>query len=520
MTAMNDNNGLVRRHDQYQFEVKLAYDLHRHIPRDRYRVDTYFFIPENLDINTATYTKNQFYRDLLLYIRFRTPDFTLSALTDGGSDRSPLKGVATWLTTCLSAPTPDRLHALDYELRLMGCVLKNTLRQQARAIENLLNDKGPNRGPEGLTQANALLTEFLVQTRNVTTRFRGLKTGFQDPRLPGSAAATYGFTDEYISLLIEERAHELLRLVQDQAETSLGKAAGGLRSLIEGEIAYRRDTGYPSLINQGQENETLVFRLSVLKKFMASALHLHVQKRMEETGLEHLLLAMGAGVAMLFATGVAFYYQKVYGTLSLGFFVILVVSYMLKDRMKALSQARLQSWLSKNVYDRSTSIYDPLTGDKMGVCREAVGFVQEKRVDPLAVKLRNRDHITEIENTWRAEKVIHYTKDITLYSRHILRNHKRKTGVTDIVRFNLRNFLLKMDEPTKDLFTLNEGRSEVIPGARVYHVNVILRFTSKRETRYERIRLVLNRDGIKRLEPVGAESAPGRTHFYPSPLRQ
>ena len=161
--------------------------------------------------------------------------------------------------------------------------------------------------------------------------------------------------------------------------------------------------------------------------------------------MEQIFLAMGAGFAMLFATAVAFYYQKVYGTLSFGFFIILILSYMLKDRMKALSQARLQNWLSKNVYDQSTSIFDPLTGEKMGVCREAVGFIPEKRVDPVALQLRNRDHITEIENTCRAEKVIHYTKDITLYPNQFLKFHKRKTGITDIVRVNLRNFLLKMD---------------------------------------------------------------------------
>ena len=50
-------------------------------------------------------------------------------------------------------------------------------------------------------------------------------------------------------------------------------------------------------------------------------------------------------------------------------------------------------------------------------------------------------------------------------------------------------------------------------------MNVILRFTSKRETRYERIRLVLNQNGIKRLESLGAESAPGKSSYYPSPLR-
>jgi hypothetical protein len=213
---------------------------------------------------------------------------------------------------------------------------------------------------------------------------------------------------------------------------------------------------------------------------------------------------------MLFATAVAFYYQKIYGTLSLGFFGILVVSYIFKDRMKALAQARLQSWLSRNLFDQSTDIRDPYDGQPIGTCREAVGFVPEARVDPLVSKLRNREHLTEIENTWRAEKVIHYVKDITLSSRRFVKHHTRKTGITDIVRFNLRNFLLKMDEPETELATLKGGRSVSVRGARVYHVNLVLRLLSETETRYERIRLVLNRDGIQRIEPVASHCAPGK----------
>jgi hypothetical protein len=516
---MGDNNGHVRRHDDFQFEVKLGYDLQRHRSPERYRVDTYFFIPENLDINQATYSKNHFYRDLLLYLRFRTPDFTLSTLTDAGSERSPLTGVAKKIAAAQQVPTPENQKALDYEMRLLGCVLKNSLRLQARAIEALLVDLNGHPIFKDPPQIEALLMEFQVQVKRVSGRFRELRPRFQDPRLTALLASTFAYTDEYISLLIEERAHELLRLIQDRPEPLLVRTSAALVEMIQSEGTYRREWGYPSLVDEGHENETLVFRLSVLKKFMGSSLHLTVRKREEDRGLEQIMLAMGAGLAMLFATSVAFYYQKVYGTLSMGFFIILIVSYMLKDRMKALSQARVQNWLSKNVYDQSTSIYDPLTGRKMGVCREAVGFIPEKRVDPLAMQLRNRDHITEIENTWRAEKVIHYTKDITLFPNQFLKYHKRKTGVTDIVRFNLRNFLQKMDEPVKSLYALKKGRSERIPGSRVYHVNVVIRFTSKRETHYERIRLVLNRDGIKRLEPLGAERAPGRKSFYPSPLR-
>ncbi|MBL0058157.1 MAG: hypothetical protein IPP35_03405 [Elusimicrobia bacterium] len=516
---MTDTNGLVRRHDQYQFEVKLAYDLHPQHKRECYRVDSYFFIPENLDVNESTYSKDQFYRDLLLYIRFRTPDFTLSALTDLSSERSPLIGVATILAACREFPTGEKGHALDYEMRLLGCVFKNSLRLQTRAVETLLDPSLTAPSPEALAQAEALLGEFLVEAPRVCSRFRELRTAFQNPLLPKGLAATYAFTDEHISLLVEESAHEILQRIQDRTERSFRRMASELAMLIQNEMAHRRQSGYPSLGDEGQENETFIFRLSVLKKFIGSALHLTVRMRQEGRGLEHVLLAMGAGLAMLFATTVAFYYQRLYGTLSFGFFISLIVVYMFKDRMKALSQARLQHWLAKNVYDQSTAIFDPLTQDKIGICREAVGFVPEKRVDPLAMNLRNRDHITEIENTWRAEKVIHYTKEITLFSNRFLKVHKRKTGITDILRFNLRSFLSKMDEPVKDLFVLKDGKSVQIPGARVYHVNVVLRFTSETETRYERIRLVLNRDGIKRIEPVAVERAPGRESFYPSPLR-
>src|SRR5688572_11511352 len=61
---------LIRKHDDFQFEVKLGYDLTRHRRKDVYSVEYFFFLPHNLDVNEQTYTKKQFYRDMLLYIRF------------------------------------------------------------------------------------------------------------------------------------------------------------------------------------------------------------------------------------------------------------------------------------------------------------------------------------------------------------------------------------------------------------------------------------------------------------------
>jgi hypothetical protein len=496
---MNENDSLVRRHDQYQFEVKLAYDLKPDHRLDRYRVETFFFLPENLDVNESTYSKGQFYRDLLLYIRFRTPDFTLHALADPHTERSPLNRIPSLLETYLESPSERNANALDYELRLLGCVFKNALRVQGRELAGALErDNG--------TTAPPLLWNYTDDIHRVFTRYRALYERFHTPGLSPSLTATYTFTDEYLSLLVEGRTHNILQHWQKTSHPPTSAESALLVDLIASEVDYRKNRAYPSLVKENEDNEIFLFRQSVLKKFITSALHLIVRTEEEGKGLEQMALAVGAGVAMLFATAIAFYYQHTYGTLSLSFFAALVVSYMFKDRLKATVQQALQRRLARHLFDQATNIYDPFLRNKIGVCREAVGFVPERRLDPQVLRLRNRDHITEIENTWRQEKVLHYVKEITLFHQDFWKSQTRKSGLTDILRFNLRNFLLKMDEPQAELFFLKDGRSVAARGARVYHVNMVIKFLSRESIRYERIRLVLNREGIKAIQLVVSET--------------
>lgn len=498
---MSENDSLVRRHDQYQFEVKLGYELKPHHEQDHYRVETFFFLPENLDVNEGTYSKGQFYRDLLLYIRFRTPDFTLHSLADPQTDRSPLNRIPVRLETYLQSPSDRNAHALDYELRLLGCVFKNAVRVEGRELAAALTRSADS-------SAQPKVWHYTEDIQRVLTAYRKWHDRFHTPGMPASVTATYAFADEYLSLLAEGRAHNILQEWQKSPHPPTEEETAPLVDLIESETAHRRSRAYPSLVQEKGDNEIFLFRQSVLKKFIASALHLIVRTEEEGKGLEQMALAMGAGVAMLFATSVAFYYQRVYGTLSLGFSAVLVISYMFKDRLKAAIQQALQRRLAKHLFDQATNIYDPFLRNKIGVCREAVGFVPERRVDPRVLRLRDRDHITEIENTWRQEKVLHYVKEITLFHQDFWKNQSRKSGLTDIVRFNLRNFLLKMDEPVVELFCLKDGKSVPTYGARVYHVNMVIKFVSAESIRYERIRLVLNREGIKNIQLVVSETVP------------
>ena len=44
---------------------------------------------KTLGINPATYGKTEFYNDIQRYIRFKTPQFSISKLTDPGEKNSP-----------------------------------------------------------------------------------------------------------------------------------------------------------------------------------------------------------------------------------------------------------------------------------------------------------------------------------------------------------------------------------------------------------------------------------------------
>src|SRR5687767_14480764 len=190
---------LVRLHDQYQFEVKFEYDLDKERRRDGYKVETFFFLPSNLDVNQLTYPKRLFYRDLLLYIRFRTPDFSLKEITDSANSRSPLTKMASKSEAFLKNPTEANAAGLEYEIKLLGCVLKSTLRDFAKAVDRHGRNGAPN------------LDDYLKETRALAAKYRSIRDRFRSPAVPKSLLSAYVFTDEYISLLIEGRTHQILQ---------------------------------------------------------------------------------------------------------------------------------------------------------------------------------------------------------------------------------------------------------------------------------------------------------------------
>jgi hypothetical protein len=70
----------------------------------------------------------------------------------------------------------------------------------------------------------------------------------------------------------------------------------------------------------------------------------------------------------------------------------------------------------------------------------------------------------------------------------------------DITRLDIMSFLMHTDELQDEMPTLEDDN--VVYGEKVYHINMIRRVTDGKESALERARIVVNSEGIKRIEPV------------------
>lgn len=73
----------IKRHDQFQIELKASNPLASGTRHRSYEFDLYFFAPRNLGVRRENYPKAQFYTDLQSYQRLNTPTVPLDRFARG-----------------------------------------------------------------------------------------------------------------------------------------------------------------------------------------------------------------------------------------------------------------------------------------------------------------------------------------------------------------------------------------------------------------------------------------------------
>ncbi len=475
-------------HDLYQFEIKQSYDLPSDGDKNSYYVQTFLFIPNNLNINKDTYSSADFFSDLHTYIRLKTPLVPLRDFMGIESFRKCSRSLSEFI----SNPGMRNFNDLDYQIKMYCTLFKRSMLRQLSII----------RAGKTSTERQDQIHEFIESVKAAVINFRSISPDIKktpDLRIQ----SLFRLADEYMSLKAESHSFRLLEMIRNTPENDIfGKI---ILSFIKDEITYRDKNSYPSILSEKDdgENESFIYRQSVLKKYLSSVLFLETRTKREGVYVEQFLYSIAAGIAMLFATAVAFISQDLYGRFTLPVFAALVISYVFKDRLKDLMKIYFTNTMKRWLYDRKRNIYHSFR-KKIGCCRESFHYISEKRLPPEIKEKRERDILTDIDNSLTGETIILYRKFVSLKRKpdKNIREGYPVSGITDIVRFNTGKFLRTMDDPQKNIFIPADGTYKKIRANRVYHINIIIQYTFSTHQLLKKFRIILNRQGIRRIEEV------------------
>jgi len=478
-------------HDKHQFEIKFDYELDKKKSKLNYKIDTYIFIPKSLDIHKSTYNKNDFYNDIQSYIRFKTPVFLLSQISR--IDDSPITKINLVIEKLLINPSKKNINDFEYQMKMLCCIFKSSIRDHIKFIRSKTN-------PNDITE---LIDQYIKHTHKIILDFRKLRKKINVPIIKKNTFSVFLFADEYISLLIEKANFELLELIDNNPDVSLDKIKSILHKFIENDVFYRQENNYNSIAKVNDDNESLIFRFSILKKYFESVLFLNVNKSNEGKVLEQLLLGIAAGLSMIFATAIAFWGHFKYGNYTMQIFIIFVISYIFKDRIKELSRIFFQNMIFNSLYDHKINIFiDKI--NRIGIFKENFHFSKCQNLPKDVKEIRYKTKTQEFDNKFSEENIIVYQKNIHLFPKiykKIFHDYKIE-GINDIFRFNVSKLLYKMDNPSKQIFILDSKGYKKIFGKRVYHLNMIIKYSANQNIRYNHFRIILTKKGIKRIEFV------------------
>jgi hypothetical protein len=485
---MRDLDRRIGVHDRHQFELKLEYQPRGADRESRYVVEMYVCVPASLNVGPETAPADSWYTDIHNYVRLKTPELSWPELEALPS--SPLNRATEELAAVGRGADPS---TFIYECKMYASVFRHGLRDLAEEAER----------ERDVARIVELVDVAAEGSRRVATKFRKLAGAAE--QAPERARAAYRLADEYTSISIEQMMRRIIVTVDRRARGS--KAGDELKvrclRMIVDEERYRRERSYPAIIDPRSDNEPYIYRTGLLKKYCSSALFLQIHRHRTRKPWQELLFAIAAGLSMAVATMAAFWGQRHWAPTSIRVFMILVIAYMFKDRLKEASRAFFARALEKKFYDRKIIIEDP-AGGLLGVCREKIDYHHPDTLPAPVREIRRRgsDPTARVAEEELPQTCLHYKKEIVLDSRKLL-GRRSGGGLTDIVRFHIARLLHDMDEPDQEIEYIDAitRRLDPIRAAKVYRVDVVFRFSSQNDPPATTLmRLILDRRGIKRIE--------------------
>jgi hypothetical protein len=476
-------------HDNFSIEFKESFVVRQKEKDNNFAVNTWLFVPNSLDINPQTYGKDQFYRDVKSNVRLITPVFILRDIVEGKA--VPLNYLQDAMIAMASSPTKSNISEYEYQIKMFCAIVKSSLRDEVFHILSICKND----------DVIFLSEEYLKNARQIVESYKNLRQIINVPTVVSEIREYFTFGDEYLGHIASLYTFRIIKRLDKIASDSAIRSQ--LVEFVKENEAYKESMGYPIVRKEdNSNNRNLVFRHGILKKYIESDLFIKLNKKKDGIAIEQLLYSIAAGVAMIFATVVAFSVQRTFGTLSIPLFFALVISYMLKDRIKELMRYYFAHKLGRKYFDNKAIVN--IKDQEVGWIKEGVDFITDRKTLKEVLEIRNRTTLLQAENRIFDEKIILYRKLVYINSQKLKANNIYDiSGINDILRLHVNRFTQKMDNPDQPLNIINkEGKIEEVISQKTYYLNIVMQVKYEDKTEYKRFRIVLSRNGILEVQEL------------------
>ncbi|SDR79540.1 hypothetical protein SAMN05216503_0936 [Polaribacter sp. KT25b] len=475
-------------HDKFSVVINVTYDTIFKKKRSKYTTITYLFFADTLNINSKTYPATKFYNDVRLFLKYDAPKYTLNDINI--EEDSLFKKLINNTEKFIKDESVKNNTHYKEQVKMFAATLSSLI---SKEIDSLIRKKEVS--PDDITS-------FLEKIDSILLKFRShVVFTVKESTIKEKNKNAIFYADEHISNVVELQLMKLFIYLQNNKFKSL--ILNKVVNLINSEQNYKKQKGYDSPKDKNINPEELLFKRNQLKKYIDSVFFLKQDIRKDGAVFEQTLLALAAGLAMIFSTGIAFYYQQVYGNFTLPFFIALVVGYMLKDRIKGFFGSLFMSKSNNLFYNYKINITNSL-GKRVGSIKEVFSFAPYKKLNEKIKKYRQIDLIVKSDSESLNEHVIQYKKKIEIYPEKFGNDlpDEKIIGLTDSTRLNFHRFIQYMDNPKKEYILIKKGEVYNKIANKIYHINIIQKYYTEEGIEFNRYRVIMNRNGIRRIEKI------------------
>lgn len=348
-----------------------------------------------------------------------------------------------------------------------------------------------------LDKAVYLVEDYVDNAGLALQNFRSLYRIIDVPTVSEKTRGLFNLCDEFMSHIVELRTIRLIRNIDGYPKSeTCSYIRDRFTQFLAGEYAYKKSKGYGVMNSDPKHDRELVYHRGMLKKFIESELYIRLNKKKDGVAVEQIYYSIAAGAAMIFATAAAWITQVKYGNITWPLFIVLVVSYMLKDRIKDLLRYYFAHKLGNKYYDNKASV--TIGKNRVGEIKEGFDFISRSRTPEEVRKLRDDAATVEDESRIFEEKVLLYRKRVTIDEEALSGNDGYPMhGINEILRLHLHRFTHKMDNPVVPIDSMSEdGTITSFDVEKIYYIHIIFQLQHDGERKYHHFCISMTRDGV------------------------